>query len=54
MHKLLSVLCKDNRENAIAIEKYIGLVDEPVDSLVKAEGKTRSLMVGDKDKATGA
>ena len=54
MHKLLSVLCKEDREHASAIEKYIGLVGEPVDSLVKSEGKKRSLMFSYKDKATGA
>ena len=54
MQKLLAVLCKEDREHAAAIEKYIGLVGEPVDSLVKSEGKKRSLMFSYKDKATGA
>ena len=54
MQKLLSVLYKEDREHATAIEKYIGLVGEPVDSLVKSEGKKRSLMFSYKDKATGA
>ena len=54
MQKLLSVLYRENRENAIAIEKYIGLVGEPMDSLVDSEGKKRSLMFSYKNKATGS
>ena len=54
MRKLLSVLYRENRENAIAIEKYIGLVGEPLDSLVESEGKKRSLMFSYKNKVTGS
>ena len=54
MRKLLAVLYKENKEHAIAIEKYIGLVGEPIDSLVESEGKKRSLMFSYKEKATGA
>ena len=49
MKKLLSVLYKENKEHAVAIEKYIGLVSEPVDSLIESEGKKRSLMFSYKE-----
>ena len=44
LKKLLAALYRHDPQQALSIEKYIGLVDEPLDSLITHENKRRSLM----------